>query len=98
MVDINVNNFYEAFDSKNDQPVTAEQMMASVISTLANGIGGLPGESHNTKLVNALFTQNNFAMLDKHDPVDGRLLFNPDPIMIAYIYLWEYLLSYLSTL
>ncbi|WP_317124965.1 RHS repeat-associated core domain-containing protein, partial [Taibaiella helva] len=63
-VDMNVNNYYETFEGNTTEPVTAEQMMGSIISTLTNGVGGLPGESHNTKLVNELFTQENFSALE----------------------------------
>ncbi|WP_317124962.1 RHS repeat-associated core domain-containing protein, partial [Taibaiella helva] len=63
-VDMNVNNYYETFEGNTTEPVTAEQMMGSIISTLTNGVGGLPGESHNTKLVNEIFTQENFSALE----------------------------------
>ncbi|WP_118976820.1 RHS repeat protein [Taibaiella koreensis] len=70
-VDMNVNNYYESYDSKNDKPLRPEEMLQSVISTLTNGSGGLPGESHNTKLVNQLFTQSNFSALEQLTQAQG---------------------------
>ncbi|WP_118949812.1 RHS repeat domain-containing protein [Taibaiella helva] len=64
LVDMNVNNYYETFEGNTTDPVTPEQLMASVISTLTSGVNGMPGESHNTKLVSELFTQENFSALE----------------------------------
>jgi RHS repeat-associated protein len=60
-VEMNVNNYYEAYRSDEDSPVTPEDMLGAVISTLTRGTGSLPGESHNTKLVGDAFTTGNYA-------------------------------------
>jgi RHS repeat-associated protein len=60
-VEMNVNNYYESYRSDEDSPVTPEDMLGAVISTLTRGTGGLPGESHNTKLVGDAFTTDNYA-------------------------------------
>jgi RHS repeat-associated protein len=60
-VEMNVNNYYESYRSDEDSPVTPEDMLGAVISTLTRGTGGLPGESHNNKLVGDAFTTDNYA-------------------------------------
>nr|WP_199077080.1 RHS repeat-associated core domain-containing protein [Pedobacter sp. ASV19] len=64
-VDMNVNNFYEGYDDRQDHPVNREDMLAALVSTLTGGAGGLGGsESHDTKMVDRLFTPGNYAALD----------------------------------
>ncbi|MFA6058691.1 MAG: RHS repeat-associated core domain-containing protein [Taibaiella sp.] len=62
---MNVDNYYENYNAENDQPVNAEDMMSSVISTLTAGAGGLEGsESHNVQLVGEVFTPENYNVLN----------------------------------
>lgn len=60
-VDINVNNFYENYDKDQDNPVNAEDMLESLVSTLTGGTGGFIGsESHNPDFVQQLFGPDNY--------------------------------------
>lgn len=60
-IEMNVNNFYEGYNAEEDNPLQPDEMLSSIISTLTNGAGGFVGsESHNTKLVNQLFTPGNY--------------------------------------
>lgn len=64
-VEMSVNNFYENYAADEDQPLQAEAILASVISTLTGGGGGMPGESHDTKMVDRTFTQDNYNAFDQ---------------------------------
>lgn len=69
-VELNVNNFYEGYDAQQDSPLPAEEMLGSIINTLVQGPGGtLPGEGHDTKLVNDVFNWPNFEQF--HNMVEG---------------------------
>ena len=65
-IELNVNNFYDGYHAEDDQPVNMEDMLASVIGTLTAGAGGFVGsETHDTKLVNDVFTMPNFQVFDQ---------------------------------
>lgn len=65
-VEMNVNNFYERYETDNDAPVTAEDMLGTIINTLRVGTGGFVGsESHNIKTVTDVFNTSNYSVLDQ---------------------------------
>ncbi len=65
-VEMNVNNFYERYEANNDNPVNAEDMLATIISTLRGGTGGFEGsESHNIKTVTDVFNAGNYGVFDQ---------------------------------
>ncbi len=60
-IEMNVNNFFDGFNSDDSPPIGAEEMLGSIVSTLTNGAGGFVGsESHDVKMVNQLFTPGNY--------------------------------------
>ena len=60
-LEMNVNNYYENYNAQDDDPVYPEDMLASIITTLTEGVGGwVGGESHDTKLVGDAFTNPNY--------------------------------------
>ncbi|XHR94249.1 RHS repeat-associated core domain-containing protein [Mucilaginibacter sp. UC70_90] len=64
-VNMNVDNYYDgSYDSNQDNPLSAEDMLSNIISTLTGGVGGIPGEAHNVKLVDEVFTSYNYAALN----------------------------------
>ncbi len=64
-VEMNVNNFYEDYDHEQDQPLSANDVLGSIVSTLTGGGGGfVGGESHNTALVGRVFTPTNYSVFD----------------------------------
>jgi RHS repeat-associated protein len=65
-VEMNVNNYFENYDPDQDTPLQPEDLLASIISTLTGGQGGtLPGENHDTKLVDRTFTSGNYSVFDQ---------------------------------
>lgn len=65
-IEMNVNNFYEGYQPQNDAPVDAEEMLATIISTLRGGTGGFEGsESHDIKTVTDVFTVDNYSVFDQ---------------------------------
>jgi RHS repeat-associated protein len=65
-VEMNVNNYFENYDPGQDTPLQPGDLLASIISTLTGGQGGtLPGENHDTKLVDRTFTQGNYSIFDQ---------------------------------
>lgn len=65
-VELKVNNYYDGYESGDDQPVTIDDMLGSVIGTLTGGEGGFIGsETHNTELVNQVFKMHNFDAFDQ---------------------------------
>lgn len=81
LIEMNVNNFYENYDKDKDDPVAPEDMLDAIITTLTGGGGGsIPGENHNTSLVNTLFTPNytfiNSAINSITDPSKPKAYLN----------------------
>ncbi len=75
-VEMNVNNFFEQYEPENDNPVNAEDMLATIVSTLSGGSGGFVGsETHNTKTVGDVFTSDNYSIFDQvlNSNTDARL-------------------------
>lgn len=75
-VEMNVDNYYDGtYNSEDDQPITAENMLSSIITTLTTGTGGLgSSESHNPSLVPRLFNSENYTEADQlmHQSADPR--------------------------
>ena len=73
-VQINVDNYYDGgYYPDEDEPVDAETMLGSIVSTLTGGEGGLgESESHAPDLVSKLFNPDNFAEADAlmHDEAE----------------------------
>jgi RHS repeat-associated protein len=64
-VEMNVNNFYENYDSNEDSPLVWEDMMNSVISTLTNGEGGMvEGEFHDVSKIEDNFSYANMGAFE----------------------------------
>jgi RHS repeat-associated protein len=61
-VEMDVNTFFEGYDMDQENPVAANTMMNSIISTLTAGAGGwpTPGDYHNPLVVQDLFNTNNY--------------------------------------
>jgi hypothetical protein len=75
-VELNVNTFYEGYDAQNDNPVSASNMLSSIIGTLTGGVGGFQGsEGHNTAMVEQLFTPENYVGV--YDNITGGIT-DPD--------------------
>jgi RHS repeat-associated protein len=75
-VELNVNTFYEGYDAQNDNPVSASDMLSSIIGTLTGGVGGFQGsEGHNTAMVQQLFTPENYVGV--YDNITGGIT-DPD--------------------
>jgi hypothetical protein len=75
-VELNVNTFYEGYDAQNDNPVSASNMLSSIIGTLTGGVGGFQGsEGHNTAMVEQLFTAENYVGV--YDNITGGIT-DPD--------------------
>jgi RHS repeat-associated protein len=75
-VELNVNTFYEGYDAQNDNPVSAANMLSSIIGTLTGGVGGFQGsEGHNTAMVQQLFTPENYVGV--YDNITGGIT-DPD--------------------
>lgn len=65
-VEMNVNNYFENYDPDQDVPLQPEDLLASIISTLTGGQGGsIPGENHDTKLVDRTFTTGNYGVFEQ---------------------------------
>jgi RHS repeat-associated protein len=81
-VELNVNSFYESYDENNQDAVPVEEMMQSIITTLTGGAGGFEGsESHDTKLVNDVFSNGNYQQYNdllsvQYDPTRPRAYLN----------------------
>ncbi|SKA32721.1 RHS repeat-associated core domain-containing protein [Chitinophaga eiseniae] len=63
-VEMNVNNYYELYDSKNDAPVSAGDMLNTIVTTLMAGGGGMPGEAHDIHKVTDAFNTTNYSVFD----------------------------------
>lgn len=64
-INFNVNNYYEGYDRQQDEPMTVDDMLGVLLNTLTAGNGGWNGsESHNTGMVDKLFTPENYSMLE----------------------------------
>jgi hypothetical protein len=61
-VEMDVNTFFEGYDMDQENPVAANTMMNSIVSTLAAGAGGwpTPGDYHNPLLAQDLFNTPNY--------------------------------------
>lgn len=65
-VEMTVNNYFENYDPDQDTPLQPEDLLSSIVSTLTGGQGGsLPGEAHDTKLIDRTFTQSNYSIFDQ---------------------------------
>jgi RHS repeat-associated protein len=65
-IELNVNNYYDQYNASDDQPVSMEDMLGSVVGVLTGGQGGsLPGEGHDTKLVTDVFNMPNYGLFDE---------------------------------
>ncbi len=65
-INVNVNNFYEGYAQNEDAPLTVDDMLDIIVTTLKAGNGGWTGsESHNTNLVDQLFTPSNYTALQQ---------------------------------
>jgi RHS repeat-associated protein len=65
-IELNVNNYYDQYDSHDDQPVYMEDMLGSVVGALTGGEGGFTGsESHDIKLVTDVFNMPNYQAFDQ---------------------------------
>jgi RHS repeat-associated protein len=65
-IEMNVNNFYDGYNTGDDQPAAMEDMLSSVIGTLTGGEGGFTGsETHNAKLVSDVFGMPNYQAFDQ---------------------------------
>jgi RHS repeat-associated protein len=61
-VEMDVNTFFEGYDMDQENPVAANTMMNSIVSTLTAGAGGwpTPGDYHNPLVVQDLFNTPNY--------------------------------------
>jgi len=66
-VQINADNYYDGtYNPADDEPVSPDDMLSSIVSTLTGGEGGLgESESHAPDLVPKLFNPDNFAEADE---------------------------------
>lgn len=84
-VTMNVNNYYEGYNPENDESVPADQLLGSIIGTLTGGTGGFEGsESHNTDMVERLFTPENY-MGEFQNLVDENTLPGQPKAYLNYI-------------
>jgi len=71
-VQLNVNNFYEAYNESSDNPLSAADMLSNISATLMRGAGGMSGgESHDVNMVDKLFTSQNYV--DVYDNLVSNL-------------------------
>jgi len=83
-VEMNVNSYYDTYSADDDNPETVENMLGSIVSTLAGGAGGFEGgEAHNTKIVNDAFTSANFD--EFNTIVDGQTAADKPKAYLNYI-------------
>jgi RHS repeat-associated protein len=81
-VSMNVNDFIDGYDPEADQPVAPEDIMAGIVTTLTNGPGGMPGESHDASLVDKFFNPSNYLGIDNiinttaNDPTKPKAYLN----------------------
>lgn len=60
-VEMNVNNYYDSYTPDDDNPVSGNEMLTSIVGTLTGGVGGFVGsEGHNPDMVQQLFTPTNY--------------------------------------
>ncbi|HET8573943.1 MAG TPA: RHS repeat-associated core domain-containing protein [Edaphocola sp.] len=66
-VQINADNYYDGtYDPGNDRPVSPDDLLNSIVSTLTGGEGGLgESESHDPELVPKLFNPENYTVADE---------------------------------
>lgn len=63
-VSMNVNTFFESYNADDDHPILANEALQAIVSTLTGGMGGFPGEGHNSDLVGKYFTGSNFQVFN----------------------------------
>jgi RHS repeat-associated protein len=64
-IEMNVDNIYQDYNANDDTPIDGHTILDALVSTLQQGTGGsLNGESHDTKLVDRLLSNTNFAQFD----------------------------------
>jgi RHS repeat-associated protein len=61
-VAMNVSTYFTGYTSSQDSPLSSSAVMNQIITTLTGGVGGFGGgESHNTKVVQTVFTPANYS-------------------------------------